>query len=344
MKRFSGKYQNGLTLLEVMVALAIGAFMLAGILSLVASVSRARTDLDITSEQIENGRFALQLFGDEISLAGFYGQHRIGNPNYSFPDPCDDATTITDLGFDGSTSPITIPINLYGYAAGDTLPTCLPNIVADSEVLVVHRVENTSIAAGSAVAGRPYLQASACDTDTPSTFIFSKTPSDFTLNQNDCATAAPVWPYTVKTLYLASCDDCSGSGDGIPTLKMRELVSGVLQTTPLVEGVSDMHLEYGLDLDGDGNPDCYAVDPDAGSAPAACTGTWGSAAENWANVVSVKVHLLVRTTNNISGWTDDHKYDLGRGDGNESGPFNDGFRRQVYTTTVVLPNVAGARE
>ena len=181
-----------------------------------------------------------------------------------------------------------------------------------------------------------------------------KTTTDFTtapvLHKKD-GTTADAWPYSVRTYYLSSCDDCAAN-DGIPTLKVADLVNGAIQVTSLVEGIEDIHFDYGLDLVGsdgtsatqDGTPDCYVSDPGALTTPGSCTqGTWASATpNNWVNVASVRIHLLSRSVEASESWTDSRTYDLGRA--TRSGPFNDHYKRQVYTVVVAIHNVSGARE
>src|SRR5206468_5075754 len=65
---------RGLTLIELMVAIAISMFMVAALVTLYVNNSIARTDLDRSSRQIENGRFAIDMMRDDIALAGYYGE------------------------------------------------------------------------------------------------------------------------------------------------------------------------------------------------------------------------------------------------------------------------------
>ncbi|MGH8351980.1 MAG: PilW family protein, partial [Pseudomonas sp.] len=149
-------------------------------------------------------------------------------------------------------------------------------------------------------------------------------------------------PYTVRTYYLSNCDECSPS-DGIPTLKMAELVGSSIQVTPLVEGIEDIHFEYGFDLDANGAPDCFAADPADDTAPADCPAGWSTTdSVNWSNITSVRVHLLARSIDATGSWTDNRTYDLGRAA--RSGPFDDHYKRQVYSTVLAIPNVGGVRE
>ncbi|GAB3475052.1 hypothetical protein GCM10027398_31160 [Azotobacter salinestris] len=347
--------QVGLGLVEIMIALAIGAFMLGGVLSLVIWVSQARTELNKTSEQIENGRYAIQLLSDELRLAGFYGASQVVASSHSAPSAC--TTTMTGLGFAftdvGGAFNAQLPAALQGYASlsttGDDV-SCLSNARSDSEALLVRRAETSSVV--TATAGVPYIQLSQCQTDArPMTSNMDSGFTDFDLLGKDCATTqkAELWPYVLRTYYLSSCDICSPS-DGIPTLKVAELkeVGGALSivTQSLAEGIEDIHFEYGMDLDTNGAPDCYVSDPRVDTAPAAAncpTTGWSTAdATNWSNVVSVRINLLARSTQTSPGWMDTRTYDLGRE--TLSGPFEDNYRRQVYSAVVTLPNVSGERE
>ncbi|GAB3369986.1 PilW family protein [Azotobacter armeniacus] len=340
--------QAGLGLVEIMVALAIGTFMLGGVLTLVIWVSQARTELNKTSEQIENGRYAIQLLSDELRLAGFYGASQVVASTFSAPSPC--TTTVGGLGFsyDTSTSSAGLPVAVQGYSS---LPhahaSCLDSARSGSEALLIRRVETASVTAASA--GVPYVQLSQCQTDAqPMVFGVADAPG-FVLKGKDCSATAELWPYSFRSYYLSGCDICSPD-DGIPTLKVAELkeVGGALSIVKqsVVEGIEDIHFEYGMDLDADGAPDCYVPDPTADTAPAAAncpTAGWSAAdATNWSNVVSVRINLLARSTQTSPGWTDTRTYHLGRE--TPAGPFNDNYRRQVYSAVVTLPNVSGIRE
>jgi type IV pilus assembly protein PilW len=338
--------QAGFGLIEIMIATSIGLFMLLGIVTLVVWVSQARVELDKTSEQIENGRYAIQLFRDNIQMAGFYGVPRVAADVYTAPLPCAESLTDIQFGYTGAQNQLPLPI--YGYIAGSTLPgapgtsgTCLSSAVADSEALVIHRVGTTPVLASSIGTGAgPHVQISSCSSDTQILKV-ANTSAAFTtaplLRQKDCATTSTsAWPYTSQTYFLTQ------SG-GVPTLSVAELVGGSVKVTPLVEGIEDMHITYGLDFDADGAPDCFAADPGASSAPTGCPASWSAVAlNNWANVTAVRVSLLARSISTTPGWSDTRTYDLGRA--SRSGPFNDGFKRQVYSAVVALPNVGGVRE
>ena len=358
------RHQAGMSLIELMIAVAIGLALLAGLSSLYVSTSKARSEFNKTSEQVENGRFALQSITRDIEMAGFYGRSSlpVSTASYALPDPC--ATTPASMGF--STSPaLTVPLPVYGPALAATVPTCLattlPNMKTGAEVLTVSYVAGSTTATADGT--NYYLQRSGCETDSVS-MVYSKSASAFTLHTkapiagNACSTTgttAELRQYVERSYYVATCDVCTGpSADTTPTLKVAEFAPGApnnIQVSSLVTGIEDVHYSYGMDLDNNGSPDCYVDNPsDISAVPVACTAaataasyTWtASATANWANVTAVRVNLLSRNLDNTASWTDTRTYDLGRAPVN--GPYNDHYKRHVYGTVARIWNTGGMRE
>ena len=72
-----------------------------------------------------------------------------------------------------------------------------------------------------------------------------------------------------------------------------------------------------------------------------CTSATPCTAAQLTDVVAAKVHLLVRARDFSPGYTDTKTYNLGP---TTLGPFNDNFKRHVFTSTVRFMNVSGRRE
>lgn len=336
----SASRQRGISLVELMVAMTLTLLLITAMATLYFNTGRARNAFVDSGEQMENGRYALDIMSRELELAGFFGPSSVARGAVvSSPDLC--AVDPAALGFAGS--PVTVPLGVQGFAPGTVAP-CLPNLLPGSEIVAMRRVNTTPVSA--AAAGTPYLQASYCPDDTVPAVFGASAPA-FTLRTKTCDATAPaeLRAAVVRIFYLAGCDQCSGNGDGRPTLKMAELVNGAFQVQAVANGIEDMHLTYGVDLDGNGGPDCYVDDPGANNA-AACTGVptydWSVALTNWRNVTAVRMQLLARTASVTAGWTDRRTYDLGRAQA--SGPFNDGYKRHVYAQLARVVNVAGSRE
>ena len=336
--------QNGFSLIELMVAIAIGLLMLALLAVLFSNSSASRMELERVTRLMENARFGIDAVGDDIRHAGYLGPIALpSNTAYTSPSPC--VTATASFGFNAGASPIEAPAPLTGidqpssgYAAIDI--SCLSNRVTGGtvpDVLIVRRVSSeaiTAISASSVVASNLYLQASQCAIDPGIGFKVSANWPDFDLRTVKCITGtlAPARRYFARAYYLASCNVCSPS-DNIPTLKRVEVVNGNITTIALAEGVINLQFEYGFDTNGDGAPDEFRTDVAAGTAPNS----------RWENVVAIRAHMLVRSTeqsNVIDGQS--RQFDLGTGATNQSCPT--GFRCRLVTTTFRLNNVAGRRE
>ena len=84
--------QSGFSLIELMVALTIGLLLLVGLTVLFANTNYTNRELQKVSQQIENGRYAIDTITQDLRLAGFYGHidslASIAPPATTPPDPC----------------------------------------------------------------------------------------------------------------------------------------------------------------------------------------------------------------------------------------------------------------
>ena len=332
---------RGVSLVELMIGITLGLVLLLGLSSLYLSNSQARTEFNKSAEQIENGRYALDVLARDLELAGFMGAHHLAKTAApSLPTICEGG--VADLGF-AVTPALTMPVAVTVYQPGAVAPACLPNYVANTEVVAVRRVATNPVAAATLTAGTTYLQASSCTLDA-APVVVGADPALFTLRTKACSAAvvAPVWRYIVRIYYLASCDRCGDAADGIPTLKVAELGPTGLTASSVAQGIQTMHFDFGMDLDQDGSPDCYVTDPGIDNS-AACTGVpaydWTQAPRNWQAVSTVRASVLARTTAPSTGWRDTRTYALGGGI--TLGPFDDPYKRRVYAQAVRLWNAPG---
>jgi type IV pilus assembly protein PilW len=352
----------GVSLIELMIAMTLGLIVLGALVSVFANSSAARTEMERSARQIENGRYAIEILTDDLRHAGFYGEATIkaGVPTSAapgtipaplaiglpaaMPDPC--STLSTDWF-------AALLIAVQGYDTGLGVPgTCtLPNAKAGEDVLVIRRVATCEAGVGTCpavVAGQPYFQVSKCATETPLTpFTMGATASvpapTFTLHTKDCATVAGVRQYYVRMYYISTDN---GSGVAIPTLMRREFTGAGFVTTPLVEGIEEFNVEYGVDVDNDGAPDGYTADPTTWTGPAGCLPADCNAIKNWANVVSVRLYILARNIDPSPGYVDAKTYTLGHtaAGGAVTVAPADAYRRHVYSSLVRVVNSAERRD
>ena len=346
---FQLRAQAGLTLVELMISMAIGLVLMAGMATLIAQQSATRTELDRTGRQIENGRYALTLLQDDIQHAGFYGQYASEFAALTvLPNPCDASAAMVSAA---------LAMPLQGYDAPNTVPapllTCLPdeNHIRGTDILVVRRLEasDTLPTISTLEAGQIYVQttpiakvtASGPD-PTPST------PSVYSLLKQDGVTAAELRKYVEHIYFLspcniyaagaATCTSAADNGRPVPTLKRLEMimVAGVttMVTVPLVEGIENMQFDYGVDNTGvsgalgDGTPTTPFV-----TAPAVA---------DWPNVMAVQVNLLARNSDPSGGYVDKKTYQLGVA--GTLAPILDAYKRHAYSANVRVVNPGGQRE
>ena len=351
--------QRGLSLVELMISLTIGLILLLGITTLIVQQSSSRDELEKSSRQIENGRYAVQLLHDDLEHAGFYGNYfNLPAPPAAMPDPC----ITTPLTGSGSLDEaMSLPIQGYDVlpSATTTSPiTCLDsrNYKQGTDILVIRRADSNpvSVAAATGTGGQVYLQS------TPASHLLGtgSNTAAFTLTYNTSTntSVAELRRYLVHIYYISPCSvpagggttctctqsagSCIGADDNgspIPTLKMLELSASGATTSfkavPLVEGIENMQFDYGIDADSDGYPDNNYT-----TVPASTT--------DWSNVMAIRLNLLARNTECTTGYTDSKTYALGQA-GNVSAPAatctNGGFKRHAFSALVRAVNISGRR-
>lgn len=394
------RLQQGFTLVELLVSMVLGLFIILALLTMLVNTSRTNTEMSTANRVIENGRFAVQLLASDISHAGYWGGHV---PEYdsliasTTTAPTDVPTAVPNpcLAF-ASWDPAITPNhknNLVGIAVqGTDIPSVVPspttpfcaslttNPQPSTDVLVVRHLEPCLVGSGTddcsdtraAASPHLYMQASRCSSDA-SAYVLNT--STFTLKAGDCTADAPIRRFASSLYYVRNY--ANTAGDGIPTLvRSRFGVSNTavagndpafLPAQALVEGVEGFRVEYGVDnlsdtgatVDlaalntainwqsaailntptnrGNGLPDTYV----RCTQGAACT------ADQLVNVTTLKLYVLIRGERMSTGHTDTKKYCLRStcaSAGDYMGPFNDGYKRHLFTQTIRLTNVASRRE
>lgn len=200
----------------------------------------------------------------------------------------------------------------------------------------------------------------------------------FTSTNRNCSTVADLRKFVSNIYYIR--DYAITPGDGIPILMRSQFGLAGSSTVPqqqdpveLIEGIEGFRIEYGIDNlsdtgaavnytqainwadpanlnsptnRGDGTPDQYVRCPTADKAldnsePSTEPASSVCMVDQLANVVTVKLYVLARSRDETPGHVDKKTYTLGT---TTLGPFNDNFKRHVFSTTVRLNNVSGRRE
>lgn len=329
--------QRGMSLVELMIAIAIGLIVLAGVTTIFVTNNKTRQELEKTSRQIENGRYAMQLLADDLQTAGFLGSYvppTTAPGLATLPDPCSTNLSVID-------GARLLHIQGYDDPASGTIGalTCLSDVKSGTDILVVRRAGTCAVGATGCDAflnGAPHFQASGCSTDS-SSYLFGTASSALTLKKVNCTATADIRRYRTHIYFIANNNIGT---DGVPTLKRAELGT-TMSIVPLVDGIENIQFEYGIDTNNDGTPDLYTADP---SSYGGCSGS--ACVQNWWNVMAVKINLLARNTQSTPGYMDSKAYTLGldaSGNPNVVAP-GGSYKRHEYSATVHLANPAGRRQ
>jgi len=338
--------REGFTLVELMVALAIGSVLLLALAAMFIGTSQSRNELDKSSRQIEAGRYAVQVVSDEIRHAGYFGAltnaPTLPGSVTTLPNPC--STTL-------ATVQNSLGLPVQGYAGGASAPasvTCLnaaAGYKANTGIIVVRRAD-TTIAAAAPTSPYFNIQTSGCAGDAIK-YVFDSyaNAGNFTLHTNTApgclplvsAPTALITPVYVRIFYISTCSqsDCTAAGaDTVPTLKRIDLqATGTTTPVSIIDGIENMQFEYGLDTaSNDGTPDSYVA------APAE------NAIASWTNVMAVRVYVLARNVDNTPGYNDVKTYALGSGITFTPSGTETQYRRHAYSSLVRLNNPSGRRE
>lgn len=257
------KHQQGLSLVEMMIALTIGLVILGAMTSIFVNSSHSQMASQNSAQTIENGRYALDTLTQDLHLAGYYGQYTTYADGTTLSDPCatDAPTLLSALGYpvQGITALVTssgIPTvspDLSGTSCATYLPAA--NLYPGSDILVIRRAATSTqwspnsngnnylkqgTGGDTALANEVYLQSNpvAAEIQFGNGSVVSATSkadgSAADIQTRGGAAAAPIYKYLVHIYFVAPCSRpngggsvCTGANDDngspIPTLKMLEL-------------------------------------------------------------------------------------------------------------------------
>lgn len=381
--------QSGFSLIELMVTMVVSLLIMGAVLMLFLDITRTNDEMAKTNVQIENGRFALQLLANDLQHGGFWDGYI---PEFddltakdipsdypaAVPDPCAPFAT-WDVAYKNAL--LGIPVQVYPASAVPAGCSGLTNLQANTDVLVVRHAATGATAAGGFDGDDVYFQPSFCSASSYDYWLDKKLAlADFDWVKRDSSAAdgcspglqADVRKYVSHIYYIR--DYSVVVGDGIPTLMRAEFDNGVIVAgQPLIDGVEGMIVELGVDNRSDtGALVDYSTaiiwaDPANKNSPInrgdgavdeyiRCTSVQPCGVDQLANVVAVKLYLLMRTTVASSGYTDSKSYTLGSSGVQDSAGTSvlpyiyvpsgaaQQFQRHVYSTTVRLHNVSARRE
>lgn len=289
--------QGGFSLVELLIAVALGLIVVAGLINLLISNRKAYQVQQGNNYLQQNLRFASDRINWSLRMADFWGGVSAANVQGAMTDGagtsgCNNAWILA--GRSGG-----VGGGIYGYDGQGSFPLsgCVPNTdyVKGSDVLVVRYVDTTPCAVEN---DSSVLDTTGCEPDSTHYLAASAGQignlfaSGSVPTLTGAATRRYVYPYRVEMYYLQPCSNresstCSAASDGgspLPTLMRMRLTSTGMQRDAIVEGIEQLQFEYGLEntAQSDGIVQEYR------SASAMGSG-------DWAHVISVRVSMIARS-------------------------------------------------
>jgi len=333
MQRFTIKRQRmaGFTLLELMIAAAIGAFLIAGVFTVFSNGRYTQSLVETQTQLIDDGRFALRTLAYDIRHAGFWGgttndKHMagaLGVPAFSssFVDTQPVMPVMAGDCEPGWYRDLDRSFFVSDNANPYTASGCIPNgdYRADTDVLVAKYAPATTIAASDVAATVVYVYANQFQGQ-----LFVGAPAP-TWKQGQAGQSPSIYRLRTRAYFVNEFTDIVG--DGRPALYRLDLAPGpLLSKTMMVPGVEDFQVQLGVDTNNDGSVNMYV---DANN---------DEVGPRMQNVKSVQFWAMIRSEG-------DNELDVSKGEsqslsmaGRPAVVYNDGHRRVVISTVVRLQN------
>lgn len=312
--------QRGMTMVELLVALSIGSFLMIGAVQIYNQSRQAFVVNESIARVQETAQFALDTIEADLRMASNYGQQSRGlsiegrslpgtpNPNaLPAPNACGN-TWALDLA-----RPVQGDNNAYNLPCA-----ALGGVQVNSDNVTTRRA---TVAPTIPLGGVLQVQSTRIQGEL---FANGAVPPAFSP-----ATSA-THDLLVNTYYVAAD---SVLIPGVPTLRRKALVSAgggpQIVDQEVAPGVENMQLQFGVDVDADNTIDRY-VNP---NDPIITPGNVNFIPT--ARIITARIWILVRSVNPEPGINDQRNYQPG--DVNLGVP-NDEFRRMLVSKTILLRN------
>ncbi len=318
------RQQAGVTLVELMVALSIGSFLMIGAVQIYNQSREAFVVNESIARVQETAQFAMDTIEADLRMASNWGQQSRGN-------------AIVGRSVTGDANPLALPspvtcgavwaLDLANPVAGSNnnyaLP-CAPHPTNDwlaqpnSDTITTRR---TTVAVSPLELGRLQVQT---------TRIQGQLFADGIVPPSYDPAESQTHNLLINTYYVA---DSSSLIPGVPTLrrKMLTTIGGapVVVDQEVAPGVENLQLQFGLDINQDNTVDRYVNPGDPVLDPLAAGFIPG------ASVMTVRIWIVVRGVSQEGGIMDPRNYAPGDV---ALGVYNDAFRRMQVSKTILLRN------
>jgi type IV pilus assembly protein PilW len=327
------RINRGFSLVELMVGLAIGLFLLAGTIMVFSETRKQYRAIDEIARLQENARYALSTLEVDARMANFWGQHNRADFIDNAADPGDSlegsittATGIINQCGDSTGSNWGVDLRNYvdgsdgtyslnaggGCPPGPLVGGVASTVVAGSDVLTVRRATTNTIDPAAA----PNLIKIQSSRSRGTLFLGTALPSGYLPPLSDTR------GLMTASYYVSTNSDAAA---GLPSLRRKRLSIDPDGNTAVLDeevtaGIEDLQVEVGLDTNGDTLPELFTTLDDINSSDA---------------VVAIRFWILARAEQPDFSFTSGTTYDYA---GRPAYTPADNFRRTLLVKTIQLRN------
>lgn len=339
-KPFPLHSQRGMTLVEIMIAVTIGLILTAGVIQLFISNKVTYTLAEGQARIQENARFATAIISRDLRMAGYMG---CGNSAMQGDDTGTPQIYVNNLVRDPDPN-VTFDLDATIRGVENATSGEQPSIVPGSDTVTIRRAsEQSANLTGNMTARNANIQIDSNPagweagdvifiTDCQNADIFKATSVssgagkitiahannvniDNKLSREYDATAM-VLSFIANTYYVADTGRTNKDGEAIHSLYYTDVNNDAVE---LIEGIGDMQVTYGVNTDG-------------GTIPTVDSYVDANGVANWADVVSVRLALLVDSIENVTDQKQSYNFE------GVQTTADDRRLRRSFTTTIALRN------
>jgi type IV pilus assembly protein PilW len=283
--------QIGMTLVEILVAMLLGVFIIASLLQFFLSNRQTYRLMEGESRLQENGRYALELLSHDIRLAGY-----IGCSNISATNPIVIANTplVAPVSHPGNTAVVAASAVTKGNDNTGSFTSPNPALSATLNIDVISNTDAITVQFGESCGG--YTTSSKSDVTNPNTIL----PAGQTCVSSDSASekGTPLIISNCSSAHIFKVSDDTSqnkNSTGTPTSSLAKTYAAGAEimlfrsytyyirmgegnqpalyrfnnntsnSEEMIEGIENMQILYGIDTDSptDGSANQYKASPTA---------------------------------------------------------------------------------
>ncbi len=327
--KMNNRQSYGFSLVELLVAMVVGLVIISGAFSLHSTTRKTQAVNEMQMDMVADARFAIEMISYDLRHAGMWG-----GTNKSGLIGCksSDAACSASSAGEGLAVATSGDCNVGWYydlrtpvfatddsAANPYSASCISGSegqVGSADILEIRYADSNEPTA--LLANHVYVRSNAVN---GRIFVGATEPVIDAYNS-----ASQTGNHELHAYVYYISDYTDAVGDGVPSLRRVALVSGpALQNQTLVSGVSDLQVQFGVDVNNDEVIDRY-VDPD------------DVAATDWSNVYAAKIWLLMRSDKKQSGVDTTKSFSIAGASAANFGGVDD-YRYFLVTSVVNLRNM-----